>query len=108
MSVRINLGNCIPFPDKQGHWIRVVIAQGDNDQVAITQAMVINFRGEQAMLMHSHDLTTVETLAQGDALCTNDDLTVCYAPITGIAISRSPGGNGTTKPSPKDKLRPGS
>lgn len=95
--VRVKFGDCIPFPDKQGVWIRLVMADSPEKEqsVVITQGHVMLFQQDKVIILDKGQETTPEVILNGDQLCQKEGLVVAYTAITGVGITkRKPMQNG--------------
>lgn len=91
MTVRIRFSNTIPFPDKPGIWMRLVIGgspKGDG-HVVVTQGHVMNFMDENVVLLHDKSVATLDAIKGGDDLNVADGLHVAYVQLTAIDIART-------------------
>ncbi len=99
MSVRIKFGDCIPFPDKPGMWLRFVTTDSPTKEqsIVITQGNVMLFDGDEITLMDQMQKTTTAVVSDGDKMCLANGMLVSYLPIIGIGITKKQGVNGTTR-----------
>ena len=90
MAVRIKYGDCVPFPDKQGIWVRHVVMDDPNNkgQVIIVQGQMMLFEGDEIILLDQGAKTTVEVVKDGDAICSRNGQLVAYSPLLGVGITK--------------------
>ncbi len=86
--------NVVPFPPDRGIYIRLTFMENK-----AVQGHVMLFDGDEIIDLANGNMTTPETLMEGDQICATNKQLVTYTKILGVVLSdkASPVNNGSGK-----------